>query len=264
MSIADKITRLSTAKTNIANAITNKGGTVTSGDGFEDFATDIGTIPTSSYSGNAVQGDVLSGKTFYSSSSTLQTGTMTNRGAVSASVGYNQSYTIPQGYHNGSGSVSCSVAAGTITNNTSGGASSGTINAGNQIKIGAGYYPSDTYYTAEENSGSTPVLLWTNPRPTSSFSSQNVSVSMAYSHYIIECYYSTTDGLSRHCESVIAARSDSLSGNHTIYGGTGKTSSTCYYRVFAFGVNRISFYDEAGLQNNYIVPYRIWGINLSL
>jgi len=44
MSIADKITRLQTAKTNIATAITNAGGTVNSGDGFEDFATDIGSI----------------------------------------------------------------------------------------------------------------------------------------------------------------------------------------------------------------------------
>lgn len=38
---------------------------------------------------------------------------------------------------------------GTITNNTSGGTSSGTINRGSQIKIGAGYYPSDVYYQAQ-------------------------------------------------------------------------------------------------------------------
>lgn len=46
MSIADKITRLQTARINISNSILSKGGTVTSGDGFEDFSTDIGTIPT--------------------------------------------------------------------------------------------------------------------------------------------------------------------------------------------------------------------------
>lgn len=34
------------AHDDIANAITNKGGTVNTGDGFEDFATDIGSIPT--------------------------------------------------------------------------------------------------------------------------------------------------------------------------------------------------------------------------
>lgn len=45
------------------------------------------------------------------------------------------------------------VSAGSITNNTSGGTSSGTINRGKQIKIGKGYYASDKYYTAEENNG---------------------------------------------------------------------------------------------------------------
>ena len=44
MSISTSITALQTAKTNIANAITEKGGTVNAGDGFSDFATDIGTI----------------------------------------------------------------------------------------------------------------------------------------------------------------------------------------------------------------------------
>lgn len=37
----------------------------------------------------------------------------------------------------------------TITNNTSGGTSSGTINRGKQIKISAGYNPTDLYYTAQ-------------------------------------------------------------------------------------------------------------------
>lgn len=53
MSVATEITRLngnldslSDAKTNIAAAITNKGGTVASGDGFADFATDITSIPS--------------------------------------------------------------------------------------------------------------------------------------------------------------------------------------------------------------------------
>ena len=44
--IAENLQRLQTARTNIASAITTKGGTVTSGDGFEDFATDIATIPS--------------------------------------------------------------------------------------------------------------------------------------------------------------------------------------------------------------------------
>lgn len=44
MSISSSLTALQAAKTNIAAAITAKGGTVNEGDGFSDFATDIGTI----------------------------------------------------------------------------------------------------------------------------------------------------------------------------------------------------------------------------
>ena len=45
MSISDKLTRLTAAHSAISSAITAVGGTVASGDGFEDFASDIGTIP---------------------------------------------------------------------------------------------------------------------------------------------------------------------------------------------------------------------------
>jgi len=45
MSIATQIQALQADKIAIANAITAKGGTVSTGDGFDDFATDIATIP---------------------------------------------------------------------------------------------------------------------------------------------------------------------------------------------------------------------------
>ncbi|MBQ2167693.1 MAG: hypothetical protein II449_00410 [Prevotella sp.] len=44
--IAENLARLQVARTDIANAITAKGGTVTQGDGFEEFPADITTIPT--------------------------------------------------------------------------------------------------------------------------------------------------------------------------------------------------------------------------
>ena len=47
MTIADKLTRLATAHDAIISAINAKGGSAT-GDGFEDFATDIAAIPTGS------------------------------------------------------------------------------------------------------------------------------------------------------------------------------------------------------------------------
>lgn len=49
------------------------------------------------------------------------------------------------------------IEACAITNNTSGGTSSGTINRGKQIKISRGYNSSDVYYTAQNNSGTMTV-----------------------------------------------------------------------------------------------------------
>lgn len=57
-------------------------------------------------SGDAATANVLYGKKFYSNSYTIQTGTMTNRGAVTpAALNPGGSYTIPAGYHNGNGKV---------------------------------------------------------------------------------------------------------------------------------------------------------------
>ena len=61
--------------------------------------------------GDAVAGDVLSGKTFANASNDSETGTMTNRGAWTGTgtpSGNNQTNVpIPAGYHNGSGYVTC-------------------------------------------------------------------------------------------------------------------------------------------------------------
>lgn len=75
--------------------------------------------------------------------------------AAAFTVSDNVVYCSTEGYVE-AGSASSgigTVASGTITNNTSGGTSSGTINRGNQIKIGKGYYDSNIYYTAQSNSG---------------------------------------------------------------------------------------------------------------
>lgn len=62
---------------------------------------------TLALSGNANAAQVLSGYTFYKDNAkSKQTGTMANKGAVSASVDPGSTYTIPAGYHNGKGHVS--------------------------------------------------------------------------------------------------------------------------------------------------------------
>lgn len=67
MSIADKITRLSTARTNIQNAIKAKGVSVADADGFEDFADKIGSISTGTDTSDAdaTSADILLNKTAY-------------------------------------------------------------------------------------------------------------------------------------------------------------------------------------------------------
>lgn len=68
----------------------------------------------------ATAAQVLSGSKFVTSSGTLTTGTMTNRGAVTATLNTSTtSYTIPAGYHNGSGKVSITTETKSVTPTTS-------------------------------------------------------------------------------------------------------------------------------------------------
>lgn len=62
--------------------------------------------------GDAVEANVLAGKTFSNAQGTGKTGTMVNRGAVSQTIQPGGSYTIPEGYHNGSGTVTAAQASG--------------------------------------------------------------------------------------------------------------------------------------------------------
>ncbi len=103
MSISSEVTRITNAKNAIASAISDKGVTVPSETKIEGMPSLISQISTP-LTGNAVVGDVLSGKTFYSNDATKKTGTMTNRGAVTLTPS-KTNQTITAGYHNGSGYV---------------------------------------------------------------------------------------------------------------------------------------------------------------
>lgn len=72
----------------------------------------------------AMKSDVLAGKTFGGKDNDeLQTGTMVNNGAKTASLNCGGSYTIPAGYHNGSGKVT----ANSLASQTSANAAAGDI-----------------------------------------------------------------------------------------------------------------------------------------
>ncbi len=77
--------------------------------------------------GNAQDGNVLSGKTYYNTDTkTKRTGAMTERGAVSQALNCGGSYTIPEGHHNGSGKIT----ANSLSSQTSATATAATILAG--------------------------------------------------------------------------------------------------------------------------------------
>ena len=79
--------------------------------------------------GTSLVGNVLSGKTFYSTSPKSKlTGTMPNRGAVSKTITtQGGSYTIPEGYHSGSGKVKAQF-ANLVASNIKKGVNIGGVN----------------------------------------------------------------------------------------------------------------------------------------
>lgn len=98
-------TNANNGKTAIANAVTAKGVSASSTDTFPVLATKIGQINTGvTPTGDAIEANVLSGKTFYGTGTTQRTGTMpiSTVNIVPSNVAQN----IPAGYHNGLGYVS--------------------------------------------------------------------------------------------------------------------------------------------------------------
>ena len=91
------------------------------------------------------------GRDYFSiTGSGTKSGTVTGKASVSTE-GYVKSETATGGSATGTigSDAKKYVKKAAITNNTSGGHSSGIINVGEQIKISAGYNPSDLYYTAQ-------------------------------------------------------------------------------------------------------------------
>ena len=120
------------------------------------------TITGPTLTGNAVESQVLSGKTFYSNNGQIKTGTMTNHGTVTASVGANASYTNTNaGYYssitvNGP-SLTGNATASQVLNGQTFYSNSGTKQTGTMankgsvsrtLSIGSSYTGSAGYYSS--------------------------------------------------------------------------------------------------------------------
>lgn len=103
---ADKLNKLIQTKAAIKAALVEKGQTPT--DVFSTYADNIKAIKDIPIlDGNAEASNVLAGKTFYSNSTTKQTGTMFNNGQEHGIIKNTTTprYPISQGYHDGTGYV---------------------------------------------------------------------------------------------------------------------------------------------------------------
>ena len=99
---------------------------------------------------------ILSGYSAYNNDGALIAGNIPTKTASNLSAS-GKTVTVPAGYY--ASQATKDVTTGSITNNTtlpSGKTSSGTINRGSYIKIGAGYY-NETYYLAQANSGTVTI-----------------------------------------------------------------------------------------------------------
>ena len=88
---------------------------------------EIDTLPIFTPDGTSIESDVLSGKTFLNNSISKKTGTMPNRGAISATLTtQGANCQIPNGYHNGSGAITTNI-ANLVPENVKGGVNVGGV-----------------------------------------------------------------------------------------------------------------------------------------
>lgn len=143
-------------------------------------------------------------------------------------------------YVNGS-KITGSIANATITNNTtlpSGSTSSGTINRGSYIKIGAGYNSTDKYYLAQADAHSSyaPNTMYFSTSTTGTVSDAKIEANKysTTAYYVKQGSVTTSSGIDNVVTPVISKQAISISGVTDAANGDATTtapSSGIYVKV---------------------------------
>ena len=155
-----------------------------------------------SLSGNASTSQVLTGRTFYTTSLTKQTGTMANRGNLNWSPSSSTSYSVPAGYYSG----------GTL--NSSGAYNAG-LSAGRSIKV--------TSFKKNEDGA---TLNFVRQATGTNQKKPYITLSYNLSGYTIVGIYLTT-GTNWHISTVVKSGVVVGSGGD---GGAWKITGNCYVK----------------------------------
>ena len=118
----------------------------------------------------------------------------------------------------------------------------------------------DALNTLKSNSISKPVLLWTNPDHTSPFEAQTINLDLSKYRYIIVTNISRIDVDATPRGNVIVA----VGSNNNYVGmgcaGTNGLRDVRNVKATTSGVIFTDTYWGSGVENNYVIPYKIYGI----
>lgn len=102
-------------------------------------------------------------------------------------------------------------------------------------------------------------LVWSNPSPNTAFAQQYIDIDSEYNLYIVKCARTKDVGESdiRFCGVVSP---NTVSSNMSIIGMT--LSSTSYQRNIKITENGHMFISACSVNNNYLIPLEIYGMNI--
>ena len=111
--------------------------------------------------------------------------------------------------------------------------------------------------------GGEPTLLWTNPSPTDTFSSQIMELPTGYGAYFVEVRATRTDSTVRAWYLPFRETSEAI---HVTV-GSGLSAQSYYRQILYITDGAIRFgngYQSTTTNDRYAIPTRIWGVKWTI